>query len=277
MTENRKPNTEHRFAIISSPADETLPMRGLLFVFVVMSVAADWPRFRGPNGAGVAEAMPAQWTETENRLWKVELPGKGNGSPIVAKGKLFVQCAGADGSNRSLVCLDAVTGKQLWMKSQTGQTAKTHQKNSLASSTPACDGERVYACFWDGRSVSLVAYTIAGDELWTRKLGTYASQHGAGMSPMVHAGKVFVNFDQDDAAEMFAFDAKTGEKAWSKTRKGYRACYSTPIVRDLPGGSSEIVDLSTAGLTAYDPATGKINWEQTFTWGRSRCGRWRAR
>jgi outer membrane protein assembly factor BamB len=29
----------------------------------------------------------------------------------------------------------------------------------------------------------------------------------------------------------------------------------------------EIIDLSTAGLTAYDPATGKVNWDAPFSWG----------
>ncbi len=244
-------------------------MRCFLCLSVAMSVAADWPRFRGPNGSGVAEAAPVSWTASENRLWTADLPGKGNGSPIVVKGKLFVQCAGADGSNRTLVCLDAAIGKQLWAKSQNGGTARTHKKNSLASSTPACDGERVYACFWDGRSISLVAYSLTGDELWSQLLGRFASQHGAGMSPIVHAGKVFLNFDQDGSAAMLAFDAKTGDKAWSQPRKAFRTSYSTPIVRSLPDGGSEIVALSTAGLTAYDPASGKVNWDHTFDWGRS--------
>lgn len=241
-------------------------MRSLLLLSSLFLVAADWPRFRGPNGTGITDATPTRWTSTENFLWKVELPGKGNGSPIVVKGKIFLQSAATDGTNRSLICLDAVTGKEVWTKTHIGSHARTHKKSSLASSTPASDGERVYVCFWDGSNVSLLAYDFTGKELWSKPLGKFVGEHGAGMSPVVHDGRVFVNFDIDKSAEMVAFDAKTGNKAWNQPRKAYRTCYSTPMVREIPGGS-EIIDLSTAGLTAYDPATGKVNWESTFTWG----------
>jgi outer membrane protein assembly factor BamB len=241
-------------------------MRSIVICLASLTLAADWPRFRGPNGGGIAEATPAKWTATENRLWKVDLPGVGNSSPIIVKGKLFVQSAAKDGSTRSLVCLDAVTGKEIWTKTQSGQPGKTHTKNTLASSTPASDGQRIYCCFWDGRDVSLVAYDFAGEQLWSEKIGPFVSQHGPAMSPIVHAGKVFVNFDSDENAEVRAFDAATGKKAWTQPRKHFRACYSTPIIRELPGGGSEIIVLSTAALTAYDPATGKVNWELPFTW-----------
>ena len=54
-------------------------------VFLVVSalftevVAADWARFRGPNGSGVSpdsQAVPVQWSDTENLKWKAELPGR---------------------------------------------------------------------------------------------------------------------------------------------------------------------------------------------------------
>ncbi len=46
--------------------------------------AADWTRFRGPNGSGVSAAtnLPAAWTEKDYR-WKVTLPGSGHASPVV--------------------------------------------------------------------------------------------------------------------------------------------------------------------------------------------------
>src|SRR5689334_21596395 len=108
--------------------------------------AADWTRFREPNGTGVADG-PLPPIDPKNPLWKIET-GKGNGSPIIVKGKLFLQTASNDGKKRSLVCLDAVTGKQLWAKDVPGSTAPTHNLNSLASSTPASDGESVYCVFW---------------------------------------------------------------------------------------------------------------------------------
>jgi outer membrane protein assembly factor BamB len=236
---------------------------------VVLLAGGDWARFRGPNGSGAADAtgIPEKWTVEKDTRWKIELPGPGNGSPIVCGGKVYLQAASADATNRWLLCYDAKTGHKDWEAPVSGHKPADkgmHPKNSLASSTPAYDGERVYAIFWDGTDFSLHAYDLSGKPVWYKDLGEYKSQHGVGSSPIVHAGKVFVNFDQDGAAELLAFDAKTGETAWAMKRKAFRACYSSPFVRNLPGGQTELVVDSTQGITAYDPGTGRMNW--TWDW-----------
>ncbi|OWK40789.1 PQQ-binding-like beta-propeller repeat protein [Fimbriiglobus ruber] len=233
----------------------------LTLAATLTAVAGDWPRFRGPNGAGTIdeEAVPTKWSRAQNVVWKVEVPGVGHSSPIVVKGKIFLQSASSDGSQRMLHCFDAASGKLDWTKTVPGQTAPTHAKNSLASSTPGSDGERVYAVVWSGEAVALHAYDFAGKELWSTALGAYVSQHGPGMSPVAYAGKVYVNYDQDGAAEFDCFDGATGAKKWSAPRKPFRACYSCPLVRDVDG-KAEIVNASTAGLTGYDPDTGKVIW-----------------
>ncbi|QEL20265.1 outer membrane protein assembly factor BamB family protein [Limnoglobus roseus] len=229
--------------------------------------AADWTRFRGPNGDGIAaDAIPVKWSPKENIVWSQELPGPGNSSPIVVKGKIFLEAATRDGSKRSLVCLDAQTGKPTWEKTFGGQPAKIHAKSSLASCTPTSDGTFVYAAVWDGREITVHAFDFAGEQKWERKLGKFESQHGAGLSPIVHDGRVFINFDQDGSAEIVALDAKTGDKAWGVSRKAFRACYSTPIVRKTAAGKDEIVVFSTAGAAGYDPKTGGVNWSWTIPW-----------
>jgi outer membrane protein assembly factor BamB len=197
----------------------------------------------------------------------VELPGAGHSSPIVVKDRVFVQSAGKNGQGRIILCLDATTGAVKWTADAAGHKAKIHpSKGSFASHTPACDGERVYACHWDGDAVTLTAYDLGGKELWSASLGSFASQHGAGMSPVVHDGKVFVNFDQDGSAEVVAFDAKTGAKAWAAPRKAWRACYSTPVIREGANGKPELLAFSTAGFTAYDPDTGNVVWSWAIPW-----------
>lgn len=222
---------------------------------------ADWNRFRGENGNGKStDVIPLNWT-AENQRWKVELPGKGNGSPIIVQGKIYLQTASEDGKQRGLACFDAVTGKENWHTHVSGKTAHIHAKNSLASSTPTCDGEQIYCVFWDGADVSLYAFDMSGKEKWKTTLGGYISQHGPGFSPVVHAGKVFVNYDQDKKASLIAFEAKTGSKVWQAERKAFRACYSTPFFRD-----SNVIISSTAGLTAYNLDSGSIvwNWDWKF-------------
>jgi outer membrane protein assembly factor BamB len=125
------------------------------------------------------------------------------------------------------------------------------------------DGERVYAVFWDGKDISLSAFDLQGKHLWKTDLGGFTSQHGVGMSPVVHDGRVFLNNDQDGASAVLAFDARTGKELWRAKRQAYRTCYSTPFVLTT-AGRDELIVASTAGITSYDPRQGGENWH--FTW-----------
>jgi outer membrane protein assembly factor BamB len=208
--------------------------RMLLFVALVSlaistTPAADWSRFRGPNGAGIVEGELPK-IDPKKPLWKVEIPGRGAGSPIVVGGKVFLQTASSDGKTRTLMCFSASDGKELWKQDVPGTTAKTHAKNTLASNTPTADSEAVYCVWWDGSGVALHAYDMTGKEKWHASLGGYISQHGPGMSPVLYDGLVYVNVDDDQRAELVAFDAKSGQKKWTAPRKHYKACYSSPFL-----------------------------------------------
>jgi outer membrane protein assembly factor BamB len=240
-------------------------------LFVCGSVGAgDWPRFRGPNGTGIAndQDVPVKWTD-QNVLWKTPLPGIGHSSPIVWKGRIFLQSASEESGERWLLCLDASRGEILWKTRSPGERAKKHPLNSFASSTPATDGERVYAAFWDGKAIHLGAYDFKdGKPHWEKDLGGFRSQHGFGHSPMLIDGKVILANDQDGSAQLLAFDARSGEKVWQVERTPYRSCYSTPFVRLRPDGDKELIVASTAGITGYNPADGKANWWYTWKFAR---------
>jgi outer membrane protein assembly factor BamB len=236
----------------------------LAAILAMQNIArADWTRFRGPNGTGAStdKGVPVTWTDKEV-LWKSELPGGGHSSPIVVKGKVFLQAATR--SDRLLVCFDATSGKQLWSKAVPGGVGKMHPKSSLASGTPCSDGQKVYCVFWDGKRVGLFAFDFAGKLVWNRDLGDFKSQHGPGFSPIVHDGKVIVNNDQDGKATLQAFHAKDGEPAWEVKRVPHRACYSTPFLYEQGTNGQELVVTSTTAITRYDPSNGKELW--SFTW-----------
>src|SRR5688572_8189293 len=71
--------------------------------------AEDWPRFRGPNGSGVADStsalIPAKWDERDV-TWKIELPGEGHSSPVIFGNKLFLTSADRAVGKRYLLCID---------------------------------------------------------------------------------------------------------------------------------------------------------------------------
>jgi outer membrane protein assembly factor BamB len=243
-------------------------LAALAFTLTPFASAGDWPRFRGPNGTGIAfdKDVPLKWDDKHNLLWKVPLPGLGHSSPIVWGDRLFVQSASEDGKERLLLCVNVKDGETLWKKSVNGVKAPKHVKNTLASATPTTDGKRVYAAFWNGGEILLAAFDFAGNPQWTRNLGTWTSEHGPGASPVVYEDKIFFANDQDGVSHVVALDAATGEVRWKTERKAYRASYSAPFLLHRFNRKSELVVGSTAGLTGYDPDSGREIWKWTWPW-----------
>jgi outer membrane protein assembly factor BamB len=90
----------------------------------------NWAHWRGPagNGSSPDAKPPTEWSATKNVKWKVPVPGRGSGSPVIWENKVFVVSAvaakggrGFDGERLSklafkLFCFDRETGKILWQK-----------------------------------------------------------------------------------------------------------------------------------------------------------------
>ena len=232
----------------------------------VLAAGADWPRFRGPNGSGVATdaKVPVEFAP-QDAQWKTAIPGTGHSSPVACNGKIYLTTAIDKGAQRLLLCLDLKTGKKIWEAQSPGGVGHTHQKNSLASGTPFATADRVFVPSWNGDKVHLTAYTTEGKEIWDRDLGGFTSQHGPGHSPVL-LGKtvIFVN-EQDGSAAILGLDAETGKTVWETPRQAARTCYSTPFSHERANGTVEVVVASTTGIGGYDPATGNENWLWKWT------------
>src|SRR5262245_33872511 len=132
---------------------------GIFLLAVTSSVAEDWPGWRGPRGDGTSNEVnvPVSWSETENILWKVPLPGVGHSSPIVQGDRIVVTSCDLKTKDRLLLCYDRRDGKPLWKKVVLNASLEgKHKLNSFASSTPATDGERVFVIFLQDPLVQVV-------------------------------------------------------------------------------------------------------------------------
>src|SRR5438034_3030017 len=80
-----------------------------------LASAANWPRFRGSNGTGIAtdKGVPVKWNGEEAVLWKTAVPGVGHSSPIIWDDHLLLQSATEEGKERLLLCYNATNGKLL--------------------------------------------------------------------------------------------------------------------------------------------------------------------
>ncbi len=55
----------------------------------------NWHQWRGFNSDGAAPNanLPTEWNETKNLQWKVELPGKGSGTPVIWENRIYLMTA----------------------------------------------------------------------------------------------------------------------------------------------------------------------------------------
>jgi outer membrane protein assembly factor BamB len=224
----------------------------------------NWPRFRGPNGQGVAEGVtfPAVWSEGDY-AWKVRLQGGGgHSSPVVWGDRVFVTSGDQQTAARTVQCVKAADGSTLWTKTYQGEPCKQNKLNAYAATTPALDAERLYLSWATPDRYIAVALTHAGEEVWRQNLGAWKSQHGYGVSPVVVGDTVVLTNDQLGPSFIVAFDAATGKVRWKTPRPAKdKAAYAVPcLFRPADGPPSLVVMSKAAGVAGLDPATGRLLW-----------------
>jgi len=231
-------------------------------VFTGEALGADqalaWPRFRGPNGSGVAERQkpPVEFGPEKNLKWKVPVPS-GLSSPIMAGGRIIIT-AFADGK-LCTIAYDSADGKEAWRAVAAAKQIEPYfkQDGSPAASTSATDGKRIVSYFG---SCGLVCYDLAGHQLWKYEMppAATAGDFGSGVSPVLVDGVAILVRDEKKNSKVVAVDAATGSLKWENKRLS-PASYSTPVVWDAPAGK-QIVAAGHAQMNAYDLKTGKEKW-----------------
>ena len=191
------------------------------------ALAGNWPAWRGPTADGVTPEtdLPLHFSATEGVKWKIELPERGNSTPIVWGQKIFL--TQAVGTKRTVMCMDRKDGKTLWQAGPEwpGQDV-THGTNPYCSSSPATDGERVVA--WFG-SAGLWCWSLDGKEQWHIDLGAQKHIWGYAASPVLHGDLCILNFGPGERSFIVAVNKKTGKEVW-------RFDVPAPAVMEGPGG-----------------------------------------
>ena len=240
------------------------------------TLAGNWAQLRGPGGQGHSDdtRVPLTWGDKQNLLWKTELPGRGNSTPMVWGERIFLTAASPNGDERFVLCLRASDGKVLWQRtaSKGVPPGKTHGWNGYASSSCATDGAHVYAFFG---TPGLFCYDLEGKLIWKHSFGTFTSKSnwGSGASPFLFEDLVIQNCDNDgakalpasnkpdEAAPMalIALEKKTGNVRWRVDRNQGQG-WSTPVLIATPQGRVDLVLNGPHGVWGYDPRTGKEIW-----------------
>ena len=239
----------------------------LFFTFVtVLAQANDWLAWRGPNGNGIAaegQSVPAQWSDTQNVIWKVKVPGRGHSSPIVVGDQIILTTADESSQTQSVISFDRASGAEKWQTqiNSGGLPGKIHKKNTHASPTVACNGEQLFASFFNNGGIQLAALDLSGKLLWQKQINSYAPKYpfGYAPSPAVYQNTVIVAVEFEGKGALAAFDKATGREIWSTARTG-SSSYSSPIITNLDGRDQLIIS-GAETVVSYDPASGRQLWK----------------
>lgn len=237
--------------------------------------AAHWPNWRGPNQDGISPEtkFPTRWGPKENVRWRVDLPDRGNSTPVTWDKRIFVTQAIEDQNRRLVMAFDRENGRLLW---QAGTDAppneSTHEDNPHAAASPVTDGSCVVANFGP---VGVWAYDLEGRALWHRELGAQKHQWGYSSSPVIHGGHVFVYLGPGPVSKLIALNKKTGDIAWQvelpepvptvrtdgfKGRTpGMIGNFGSPVVL-RGGGRDELILAFPESVRSYAPDSGREFW-----------------
>jgi outer membrane protein assembly factor BamB len=236
----------------------------LVIGFASHSVCAgNWPQILGPNRDAVAvgEKLGDPWGSSgPELLWKSPV-GQGFAGVAVAGNRViaFVR----EGENEIIRCLEATTGKMQWES----KSATRYQGGVSTDKGPRCvpviSGDSVFTFGVEGllRCVSLTT----GDELWrretTKDFRPLEGYFGVGSTPVLYNDQLIVNVGGRDKASIVAFDAETGETAWSSFTDA--ASYSSPVVARFGGDDIAIV-VTRMHLVGVNPASGEQKFAIPF-------------
>lgn len=230
-----------------------------------VTMAGDWPGWRGPNGSGTADGAgyPTEWSADKNVVWKFALAGRGASTPAVAGDRFFVtfthegqnvvQCAGMD-------------GKAQWSKPLGGAVeGKPGKDGTGANPSVATDGQLVFAYFKSG---DFGCFTVEGEQKWhlnlQEKYGEDTLWWDLGTSPVLTKDAVVIACMHSGPSYLAAFSKTTGDIVWKHDRnlgapEEAAQSYATPVVVQ-DAGRELIVVLGADHVTAHDAVDGTEVW-----------------
>ena len=239
-----------------------------------------WAQWRGPYATGVSRRAdpPTEWSETKNVRWKVEIPGRGSGTPVVWGDRIFVLSAVPQGVGAAaaheprgmmtprlvhryvVMAINRADGKVVWeqVAREAPPSEGSHQDNgTFASSSAVTDGQHVIASF---ESQGLYAYDMNGKLLWQKDLGDkqMRNEFGEGSTPVLFGRYLVVVWDHQGESFIVALDKSSGNEIW-RVRRDEIDSWATPLVVEH-GGRPQVVTSGMNKLRSYDLETGRLVW-----------------
>ena len=174
--------------------------------------------------------------------------------------QIYLQTADESVGAQMIICLDRATGAERWKTTvhESGGMRK-NERSTAASSTPACDGERIYVNFPNNQSLITTALDLEGKVVWQSKVSDYIEHQGYGASPALYQALVISSSDNKGGGALVAFDRVSGKTVWRHERPK-QPNYPSPIILHA-AGRDQLFLTGCDKVSSFDPLTGKVIWE----------------
>lgn len=232
----------------------------LLLFLASLAQAADWPKWRGPEGNGITteSVAPTTWDkEGPKRLWKAKV-GVGFTAATVAQGRLYTLGNLDKGDVATLWCLNTDNGALLWKKEWPSKL-QAEMYEGGPNATPIVDGDRLYAIIKPTLVVCLDA--AKGDMRWekqmTNEFNCGIEDWGITGSPLIAGDKLILNYGTDGTA----LDKLTGKLLW-KTGD-HTPSYNSGALATAQGEPTLLM-FATNHLAAIRLRDGAEQWQVPF-------------
>jgi outer membrane protein assembly factor BamB len=230
----------------------------LLFINSNSTKAQDWTQWRGTTRDSKVTGFkaPAAWPAEMKQEWKVTV-GTGDATPVLAGGNIYLNTR--QGDQEEILCLDAITGKELWKNGYasmtvTGPSASQHPG---PRGTPAVSNGKIVTFGAAGILSCLDATT--GKLIWRKDNPTNAfPAFFTGTSPLITDGMCIVHVGKKDDGQVIAYDMNSGNEKWKWSGEG--PSYSSPSVMTIDGKKLLIV-ITEKNIMALGLADGKQLWQ----------------
>jgi len=234
-------------------------------VFLVATLAADWPQFLGPTHDGISTetGLLQAWSKDGPPVLWHKPVGEGFSGPVVAGERLIL--FHRQGDQEIVDCLEAASGKHIWKYAYATGYEDQLGKGNGPRSTPVIAGGRVITIGAEGKLHCLDLKR--GTKIWSRSVneeyGVRQGYFGVGASPLVEGKLVLVNVGGRNAG-IVAFALADGKEVWKATDDA--ASYASPVATTIDG-KRRAVFFTREGVAILDPANGDVSFRK----------RWRSR